>query len=668
MRKHWVITILGSLAISISSCRNEDAPPPTPSVVKGGGGGSVGGAGGHGETKPEPEPEPVVSPKSEITRGDSDGSEDAPRARKSKTKAIEVISGGPGLPDRLTPQAGGENREVPRKRAPGPESKQLSDSPSIGERLPKLRAFDELLESDAATEGAGRAEKLDKEPRRRKAKKKPKRRRPPPVEFADAEMEKLPPAPPTTPADPEPDPAELAGFENRAFEPERVVAQPMTETIVDAKSTFGIDVDTGGYTLARARLRDGYRPKPEDVRIEEFLNYFHYDYPEPKEGAFSVHLEAAPDPFDTAGKRHLIRIGVKGRAVPDAERPPAHLTFVIDVSGSMFGPDKLGLVIEALDLITRNLRADDTVAVVTYAMGAHVQLWPAGASERDLASQAIANLSPGGSTALDEGLQLAYEVAGTHFHAGHINRVVLLGDGRANVGKTTPGELLGSVASGVEDGVMLSTIGFGAKSFNDRVMEQLADRGNGSYFFVDSYREAQRVFGDRLCGTLFAIAEDVKIQVEFNPESVVRHRLLGYENRKIAHEQFRNDSVDAGEIGAGHSVTALYVVELTKQPAPKIASVNIRHKRPGEGTALETNYQLFSEEIRSDVRQASADFKFAVAVALFAQIARGDEKGSEARLSLVSEIASEGTPQPDHQPDRVEFVALVKEATPYYVN
>lgn len=456
------------------------------------------------------------------------------------------------------------------------------------------------------------------------------------------------------------------GFENQVRETEASVSATMIETRVDPMSTFSVDVDTGGYTLARARLRAGYRPKPQDVRIEEFLNYFQYDYPEPVDGEFSVHLEAAPDPLEAASNRHLIRIGVKGKSVPNDARPPAHLTFLVDVSGSMFGPDRLGLVIEALDLVTRNLRQDDTIAIVTYARGAQVRLWPAGASERDLASGAIAKLEAGGSSALDEGLKLAYEVASTHFYAGHINRVILLGDGRANVGETRPDVLLASIRAGVEDGVMLSTIGLGAKSFNDQMMERLADRGNGSYFFVDSYREAQKVFGDRLCGTLYAIAEDVKIQVEFDPQSVLRHRLLGYENRKLDHVQFRDDKVDAAEVGAGHAVTAIYEVELSPTLGTTLATVHVRYKQPGSPRATETTYTLFSEELRASVREASADFKFAAAVAMFAEIARGDERGGADRLSLVREIASESAMDESAHPDRREFIALLAEAAPYY--
>ena len=418
-------------------------------------------------------------------------------------------------------------------------------------------------------------------------------------------------------------------------------------------------------------MRQGYPPKTADVRVEEFLNYFHYDYPAPHNGEFSVHLEAAPDPLadpSTASRRHLVRIGVQGKTVAAEARPPAHLTFLVDVSGSMFGPDQLGLVIESLDLVTRNLRPDDTIAIVTFARKAEVKLWPAGATERDLVSRAIASLEPGGSSALNAGLQLAYQVAAAHFHAGHINRVVLLGDGRVNVGERRPERLLQSVRHGVEDGVELSTIGFGAKSFNDALMEQLANRGNGAYYFVDSYREAQKVFGDQLCGTLFTIAKDVKIQVEFNPGSVVRHRLVGYENRRLEHHEFRDDAVDAGEIGAGHSVTAIYEVDLAEQPESTIASVNIRYKQPDEQKASELNFQLFTEELIDDVRNASPDFKFAAAVALFAQIVRGDKPKSADRLSLVREIANEGLTRADEQPDRLEFVALLEEVAPFYAN
>jgi Ca-activated chloride channel family protein len=236
------------------------------------------------------------------------------------------------------------------------------------------------------------------------------------------------------------------------------------------------------------------------------------------------------------------------------------------------------------------------------------------------------------------------------------------------VGATNPQDVLGRVRASRGDGVELSTIGFGEKSFNDTMMERLADNGDGNYFFVDSYREAQRVFGDRLCGTLHTIAKDVKIQVEFNPDAVLRHRLIGYENRRLKHHQFRDDAVDAGEIGAGHAVTALYAIELADEPASRLATVRIRHKEPDADTARELDFNFQTEELVRDVRRASADFKFAAAVALFGTILEGDEPADEGRLSLIREIAGEGITDKDNQPDRVEFLGLVDEATPYFVD
>ncbi len=463
------------------------------------------------------------------------------------------------------------------------------------------------------------------------------------------------------------DPVEVFdGFENRRAPLAEVLGKPMTATAVDPLSTFAIDVDTGSYTLARSRLREGYLPRPDDVRVEEFLNYFHYDYPQPQNGAFSAHIESAPDPFGEPDL-HLLRIGIQGRDVGAAERPPAHLTFLIDVSGSMFGNDKLELAREALELVTRNLRSDDTIALVTYARGANVELWPVGASSTDLALAAIARLEAGGASALDEGLARAYEVASTHFYAGHINRVVVMSDGRANVGSTSPEEILRRVRHGVEDGVALTTIGFGAKSFNDAMMERLADDGDGNYFFVDSYREAERVFRDRLCGTLHVIARDAKIQVEFDPTNVRRFRLVGYENRKLKHEEFRDDSVDAGEIGAGHSVTALYQIELEDRPQGMIAAIRVRHEEPGEGVSREVEFEYQAEELVDDVREASSDFRFQAAVALFASSLRERETLTPDRLSFIEEIAGEGITRREDQVDRVEFVEMVR-AAQFYAN
>lgn len=469
-----------------------------------------------------------------------------------------------------------------------------------------------------------------------------------------------PPREPMAPAEPIPT-VRLDGAENKPAPPP-IEARPMVETVAEPISTFAVDVDNGSYTLARARLRQGYLPK-EDVRAEEFLNYFRYAYPRPADGApFAVQLDGAPHPFVPEGGKHLLRVGLQARDMEPDERPPAHITFLIDVSGSMFGRDKLELAREALDLLVRSLNPDDTVAIVTYARGAKVALWPSGAGERDSISSALSELEAGGSTAMDAGLQKAYQLASVHFVAGHINRVVVLSDGRANVGAQNVGWLLRSVRAGAEDGVTLSTIGFGARSFNDKIMEQLADHGNGNYFFIDSYREAQRIFSDRLCGTLQVIAKDVKIQVEFDPTTVQRYRLVGYENRRLTKEQFRDDAVDAGEVGVGHSVTALYELELTPAPGERLGTVRVRHKAPEGKVATEQEFAFRTEELAPELRASPADLQFAASVAMFAELLNDRGRFEPSHLSFIREIAASTA---GDDPDRAEFVELVDVAAPY---
>jgi Ca-activated chloride channel family protein len=395
------------------------------------------------------------------------------------------------------------------------------------------------------------------------------------------------------------------------------------ETKRDAQSTFSVDVDTASYTLARRKLRDGQWPAPESVRVEEWLNFFRYDYPAPTGSApLAVHLDAAPSPF-TPG-RHLLRVAVQGRDVPARERKPAHLTFLVDVSGSMQGADRLPLAQRALRLLVDRLGPRDTVALVTYAGHTSLVLPHTPATERTRILAAIDALSAGGSTAMGSGLELAYQQARAVLQPGHVSRVLVLSDGDANVGTTSHEAILQRIAREVKAGVTLTTLGFGVGNYQDARMEQLADKGNGQSLYVDSLLEARRVFETQLGGTLEVIAKDVKLQVEFDPRQVLRYRLVGYENRDIADRDFRNDAVDAGEVGAGHSVTALYELELAPGAGQGLATVRVRHKAPeGDGPTKEQAYPLDASRLAATFDAAPEGFRFAVGVMGTAERVRG---------------------------------------------
>ena len=346
----------------------------------------------------------------------------------------------------------------------------------------------------------------------------------------------------------------------------------------DHLSTFSIDVDTASYTIARRKLKQGRLPPPASVRTEEFINYFEYDYAPPTgPQPFAVHMEAAPSPFEP--KLHLLRIGIKGEEAKGKERKPVHLTFLVDTSGSMRSRDKIGLLKRSLRFLVDQLEQGDTVALCTYAGSVRKVLDPTGMQRRDEIHAAIEALDAGGSTAMASGLELAYKLAYANIEGEAVNRVIVCSDGDANVGRTEHGPMLKSIRHYAEEGVTLSTIGFGMGNYKDHRMEQLADKGNGNYYYIDTFSEAKKVFGKQLMGTLQVIAKDVKIQVDFDSGLVEKYRLVGYENRDIADRDFRDDRVDAGEIGAGHTVTALYELELA-EPRSRFCTVRIRWKKP----------------------------------------------------------------------------------------
>jgi Ca-activated chloride channel family protein len=434
----------------------------------------------------------------------------------------------------------------------------------------------------------------------------------------------------------------------------------MTETSKDAQSTFAVDVDTGAYTIARKKLQSGQLPPHASVRVEEFVNYFRYSYPDPDVGPFGVHMEAAPSPFVSEDNRKMLRVGVQGQRMTKTTRKPVHLTFLVDVSGSMSNPDKLGLAQKSLEILTNNLHEGDSVALATYAGRVAKILDPTGIENIGRIQTAIRSLHSGGSTGMNSGLELAYKLALENFERDHVNRVIVLSDGDANVGPSSHQEILKRIRHFVDEDVTLSTIGFGMGNYKDAFMEQIANKGNGNYYYIDSEKEARKVFGDQLDGTLQVIAKDVKIQVEFNEDAVKSYRLIGYENRDIADKDFRNDKVDAGEIGAGHTVTAMYELVLTDKEVNKLGTVRVRHKEPQGATAKEQAFLLTRGDLKGSIRETSKDFQFAAAVAGFAEILRGSEYAKGLSFDLIEEIAQGGTIA--GQQDRQEFIDLVKKA------
>ena len=429
-------------------------------------------------------------------------------------------------------------------------------------------------------------------------------------------------------------------------------------TSKDALSTFAIDVDTASYTLMRRYLESSALPPPDAIRVEEHVNYFRYRYAPPEQGAFAVHLEAAPSPFSPG--RQLLRVGIQGKALAKSQRKPAHLTFLVDSSGSMGQDDKLPLAQEAMKIAVRNLNENDTVAIVTYAGESRDVLPPTPATEYQTIFAAIDSLHAGGSTAMGSGLELAYKHAVSRASGGVTSRVVMLTDGDANIGPNLSADaMLESIHKYAQEGVTLTAVGFGMGNYRDDLMEKLADKGNGNCFYVDGLREARRVFQTQLTGTLEIIAKDVKVQVELNPEAVSEYRLLGYEDRAIADQDFRNDKVDAGEIGAGHSVTALYEVKL-QGSAEELATVRIRAKEPNGTAATEQAFTLRRSELRPSIDAASPDFRFAAAVAGTAEILRHSAASEAWSLATAEKLAASATLGDAEREDYVRLLGIAR--------
>ncbi len=435
---------------------------------------------------------------------------------------------------------------------------------------------------------------------------------------------------------------------------------PFTLPDQDRFSTFSIDVDTASYTVSRRKLQEGTLPPEAAVRAEEFINFFHYDsYMKPSKEPFAVSMEAMPDPFRSG--RHILRVGVQGKDVSRAERAPLHLTFLVDVSGSMASSDKLPMAKRSLHKLVDSLEEKDTVALATYAGRVAKILEPTNAANKRAIHDAIERLDANGSTAMSAGIDLAYGMAMESFRPGHENRVVVMSDGDANVGATSFDSMLSQIKGYADKGVTLSTIGFGMGNYRDSLMEQLANKGDGNNFYIDSDAQAQRVFVEELGSTMLTIARDVKIQVEFNPEAVTAYRLVGYENRAIADKDFRNDRVDAGEVGAGHSVTALYEVMLKDGYAQELATVRMRYEAPGaDKAAIEKAFAFQGEALRQAPAQASKDTQIAYAAGPFAEILRGSPNAAEIDLNALIRYAKAAA-RPG-QKDDMELVKLMEKA------
>ncbi|GAB4201193.1 MAG: hypothetical protein OHK0022_22930 [Roseiflexaceae bacterium] len=444
--------------------------------------------------------------------------------------------------------------------------------------------------------------------------------------------------------------------------PENNTVNPFVSTSKDRLSTFAIDVDTASYSNARNYIVNGSMlPPPDSVRVEEFVNYFRYDYPSPGNEAFGINVDGAPSPFGQPGAQ-IVRVGIQGKRIDDSQRSDASLTFVIDISGSMQEPNRLPLVKQALQLLVEELRPSDQVGIVVYGDTAQVLLEHTSAQDKQRILNAINGLGNGGSTNAEEGLRLGYAQASKHFKAGGINRVILCSDGVANVGATGPEAIRASIRDYTAQGIYLTTVGFGMGGYNDTLMEQLADDGNGNYAYVDTLKEAERIFVQNLTSTLQVIAKDVKIQVDFNPAVVAQYRLLGYENRAVADSDFRNDKVDAGEVGAGHSVTALYEVLLTGQGNGTALTVQLRYADPTSNAVREIAQPFDSSALAQDFATTAPRFQQAVAVAAFAEKLRGSAYAQNRSLNDVLAIAQRIAPQLPNDPDVQEFVRLVEAA------
>ncbi|MCL4731971.1 MAG: von Willebrand factor type A domain-containing protein [Planctomycetes bacterium] len=437
-------------------------------------------------------------------------------------------------------------------------------------------------------------------------------------------------------------------------------SNPFVDTEDDRLSTFALEHDTASYTLARDFLRRGQMPPEEAIRAEEFINYFDYGYEKPTRAPFAIHMDAAPSRYG-ADLRNcvLVRVGVQARVIDPRERKPAILTIVVDTSGSMNGEHRLGLVKNALELMVAELRQGDRVGLVAFGTEARVVLEHRDAGSKTQIIEAIRGLQANGSTNAAAGLALGYSLASTAWRDGHTNRVVLCSDGVANTGVTDVPGLLRTIVQHRRKGITLSSLGFGVGHMNDHLLEQLGDKGDGHYAYIDSINEARRVLVDNLTGALEVVGRDVKMQVEFNPQVVKSYRLIGYVNRDIKDADFRNDEVDGGEIGAGHSATALYEVKLYDNANGPIGTATVRYKTDEEKLAHEITAELFTRDVAANWESASNSFRLAGNVAEFAEILG---KSFYARGSTVEDVLKDMESMRFTDERVAELIELMKRA------
>jgi Ca-activated chloride channel homolog len=415
---------------------------------------------------------------------------------------------------------------------------------------------------------------------------------------------------------------------------------PFVDPVEDRVSTFALDVDTASYTIAQRYVDDGNRPDPASVRVEEWVNAFDQGYPEPDDDTFAIIADGGPTPF-TGRDEVLLRIGLQARDVRKHAREDAALTFVIDTSGSMAREGRLELVKDALARLVDGLGRDDTVSIITFGNDARIVLEPTRATRRDEILDVIARLQPGGSTNLEGGLRLGYTLARSSMTENGIDRVVLASDGVANVGLTDADGILAGIRQDAAAGIELVSVGVGMGNYNDALLEQLADQGDGFYAYVNGQAEARRLFTEDLTGTLQTVALDAKAQVDFDPDAVAAYRLVGYEDRALDDRDFTNDSVDAGAIGAGHSVTALYMLRLADDVGRQghIATVRLRWTDPAAGRTEEIAHDVRVSDLAREFQHSDPHFRLDALVASTAEVLRGSPWASHLRLADVAGIA-----------------------------
>ncbi|HQQ67759.1 MAG TPA: VWA domain-containing protein [Candidatus Cloacimonadota bacterium] len=449
---------------------------------------------------------------------------------------------------------------------------------------------------------------------------------------------------------------------------------PLTEPL----STFSIDVDTAFYSQLRSMINDKRLPSPNSVRIEELINYFDYDYPEPARGKdFTVFTELGKNPWNE--ERQLLHIGIKGRKIDMSDAPPSNLVFLIDVSGSMRDQNKLPLVKESMKLLARQMRPQDRIAIAVYAGSAGLVLPSSdGNQSRDIIA-ALDRLQAGGSTAGGAGIQLAYTTAESNFIKNGNNRVILCTDGDFNVGVSSTADLTRMIEEYRKKGIFLSILGFGMGNYKDNRMEELSNKGNGNYAYIDGIREAKKVLVDQMAGTLYTIAKDVKLQIEFNPAYVKAYRLIGYENRMLNTEDFIDDTKDAGELGAGHTVTAIYEIiprgsdekiaevddlkyqrtTISGKGFSELATVKLRYKKPDKDISTPLDVPVHSNPLTPD--KCSENFNWAAAVAGFGMLLSDGAELGDLDWRIVQNLARKSVGK-DSEGWRTEFIQMIRAA------